>query len=72
MQNQAENFFIFLFLDVDKCYIGWYNIGVKDKEDTHMIKKINGYYYATDKRGNTEKFASYQEAMEWLERRNSR
>jgi len=34
-----------------------------------MIKKINGYYYATDKRGNTEKFASYQEAVEWLEMR---
>lgn len=35
-----------------------------------MIKKIGDYYYATDKRGNTEKFASYQEALEWLERRN--
>lgn len=37
-----------------------------------MIKKINGYYYATDKRGNTEKFYSYEEAVEWLERRNSK
>ena len=39
------------------------------QEDTYMIKKINGYYYATDKRGNTEKFASYEEAVEWLEMR---
>lgn len=37
-----------------------------------MIKKINGYYYATDKRGNTEKFACYEDAAEWLEMRNSR
>lgn len=37
-----------------------------------MIKKINGYYYATDNRGNTEKFTSYQEAMEWLNMKNNR
>lgn len=39
------------------------------QEDINMIKKIDGYYYATDKRGNTEKFASYEEAVEWLEMR---
>lgn len=37
-----------------------------------MIKKIGNYYYATDKRGNTEKFTCYEEALEWLEMRNSR
>ena len=37
-----------------------------------MIKKVNGYYWATDQRGNSEKFESYEEALEWLETRNSR
>ena len=50
-----------------------YNIGVKERRRTNnMIKKNNGFYYATDKRGNTEKFTSYEEALEWLEMRNNK